>query len=156
PTGARADLLVCDDVVDVAAAYSRADRDRVRNYFFDNLLNLLEPDGRCWCLFTPWHADDLNAHLKRNPAFAHFRRAVGPDLEPVWPEKWPAEALAARRREIGAAAFARGYRLTPIADDEVAVKPEWVRFWVEEVERFDRVVLSVDPAISAKGSADAS
>jgi hypothetical protein len=23
--------------------------------------------GRFWGLFTPWHPDDLNARLKRNP-----------------------------------------------------------------------------------------
>jgi hypothetical protein len=52
-TGARADLLVCDDIVDVRAICSRADRDRVAAWFRENLVNLLEPDGRLWCLFTP-------------------------------------------------------------------------------------------------------
>lgn len=154
-TGARADLLVCDDIVDVAAVASKAARDTVTNFFHDNLLNLLEPDGRFWGLFTPWHADDLNGRLKKNPAFAHFRKAVGANLEPVWPEKWPREKLDERRREIGAAAFARGYRLTPIAETEILIQPHWVKFWTEETTS-DRVVLSVDPAVSAKATADAS
>ena len=157
-TGARADLLVCDDIVDVRCLYSKADRDRTADYFTNNLLNLLEPDGRFWGLCTPWHPDDLNARLKRNPAFAVFRKAVGPDLEPVWPEKWPRARLAERLGEIGAAAFARGYRLQPIDEGEVAVRPEWVHFWRDELprERFEAVVLSVDPAVTAKASADAS
>src|SRR5262249_1480007 len=75
-TGARADLLVCDDIVDVKALRSRVDRERVRADFHENLVNLLEPDGRLWCLFTPWHTDDLNSRLKANPEFALFRRAV--------------------------------------------------------------------------------
>ncbi len=54
-TGTRADLLVCDDVVDVRAIRSRAERDRVSDYFTNNLMNLLEPDGRFWGLCTPWH-----------------------------------------------------------------------------------------------------
>jgi len=54
-------------------------------------------------------------------AFALFRRPVGDDLQPVWPEKWPRAALAARRREIGEVAFARGYRLACVADDEVPI-----------------------------------
>src|SRR5262245_35099259 len=135
-TGSRADLLICDDIVDVKALRSRADRERVKAFFHENLMNLLEPDGRFWGLFTPWHKDDLNSDLKKNPAYALFRRAVEPwesgeaqsaerevqsanlpelsalcatrsaldDWRPVWPEKWPAERLAARRREIGAAA----------------------------------------------------
>src|SRR5438132_2638223 len=92
-TGSRADLLICDDIVDVKALRSRADRDRVKAFFHENLMNLLEPDGRFWGLFTPWHKDDLNSDLKQNPAYALFRRPVGDDLEPVWPEKWPTERL---------------------------------------------------------------
>ncbi len=52
-TGTRADLLVCDDIVDVRAMHSRAERDRVADYFTNNLMNLLEPDGRFWGLCTP-------------------------------------------------------------------------------------------------------
>src|SRR5437899_1758278 len=94
PTAVTCGSIAC-------TARCRRPRERVKTAFFDNLMNLLEPDGRCWCLFTPWHHEDLNAALKRNPAFALFRRAVGPNLEPVWPEKWPAEKLAQRRQEIG-------------------------------------------------------
>jgi len=88
-TGTRADLLICDDIVDVKSLTSAAERTRVKAFFRDNLMNLLEPDGRCWCLFTPWHANDLNAELKRSGAFELFRRAVSPGLRPVWPERWP-------------------------------------------------------------------
>ena len=58
---------------------------------------LRQTDGRFWGLFTPWHIDDLNSALKQNGAYPLFRRAVGPNLEPVWPEKWPVERLASRR-----------------------------------------------------------
>jgi predicted phage terminase large subunit-like protein len=154
-TGTRADLLVCDDIVDVKAIRSRADRERVRTAFRENLMNLFEPDGRAWCLFTPWHRDDLNNELKRNDAFALFRRAVGDDLQPVWPEKWPREKLAERRGAIGSVAFARAYRLACVPDDEVPIRPAWVRFWTDP-EPCDPVVLAVDPAVSAKSRADAS
>ncbi|HEY1377642.1 MAG TPA: phage terminase large subunit [Gemmataceae bacterium] len=154
-TGARADLLVCDDIVDVRALRSRADRERVAAYFHENLVNLLEPDGRLWCLFTPWHADDLNARLKRNPAFALFRRPVGDELQPVWPAKWPREALERRRAEIGAVAFARAYRLVCVPDEAVPIRAAWVRFWTEPAEVV-ATVLAVDPAVSVTAKADAS
>ncbi len=154
-TGARADLLVCDDIVDVRSLHSRADRERVAAYFHENLVNLLEPEGRLWCLFTPWHSDDLNARLKRNAAFALFRRPVGDDLEPVWPAKWPREALERRRTEIGSIAFARAYRLVCVPDDAVAIRPAWVRFWTEPADA-EAVILAVDPAVSVNARADAS
>jgi phage terminase large subunit-like protein len=154
-TGARADLLVCDDIVDVKAIASRADRDRVKDYFRNNLMNLLEPDGRFWGLCTPWHRDDLNAELKRTTTYPLFRREVGDDLKPVWPERWPREALAARRAEIGPVAFARGYRLVPLADDDLVIPAASVRFW-DDPSVPDLVILSVDPALSTHARADRS
>ncbi len=130
-TGTRADLLVCDDIVDVKSLRSRADRERVKSYFHENLMNLLEPNGRFWGLFTPWHIDDLNSNLKRNPAYALFRRAVGDNLEPVWAEKWNSERLEERRREIGTLSFARAYRLVCVPEEDVPIRGEWVRYWVE-------------------------
>ena len=154
-TGTRADLLICDDVVDVRALHSRAERDRVADSFTNNLMNLLEPDGRFWGLYTPWHPDDLNARLKKGGAYPLFRRAIGSDFEPVWPEKWPPERLRVRKEEIGSASFARGYRLVPIADEETLIRPAWVRFW-NDPANYDAVVLSVDPAVSANTKADCS
>jgi hypothetical protein len=74
---------------------------RIKTFFHENRMNLLEPQGRCWNLFTPWHKDDLNSCLKGNAAFALLRCAVGDDLAPVWPERWRRERLQARRQEIG-------------------------------------------------------
>jgi predicted phage terminase large subunit-like protein len=164
-TGSRADLLVCDDIVDVQALRSRADRERVKAFFRENLMNLLEPDGRFWGLFTPWHTDDLNSELKKNGAYALFRRAVGDNLEPVWPEKWPAARLAERRREIGTISFARAYRLVSIPSEEVPLRVEWVRFWTPDDpvpsgekagvrKAYEQVVLAVDPALSQRTTAD--
>lgn len=105
--------------------------------------------------FAPWHRDDLNAELKRGGTYRLFRRAVGDDLAPVWPERWPREALAARRDEIGPVPFARGYRLVPLADDDVMIPAATVRFWDEPAEP-ELVVLSVDPALATHVRADRS
>lgn len=153
-TGARADLLVCDDIVDVRALHSAAERQRVKTYFFENLVNLLEPAGRLWNLFTPWHVNDLNADLKSNSEYVCFRRAIDEKLTPLWPEKWPRERLAARRREIGEISFARAYRLLPLCGTETPIQLDWIRYWSNPVE-YDLIVLAVDPAISTKAHADA-
>lgn len=154
-TGTRADLLVCDDVADVRSLHSKAERDRAADYFANNLMNLLEPDGRCWGLCTPWHADDLNARLKKNPAFAVLRRPVGPEFEPVWGTKWPADALRERKEQVGSASFARGYQLRTLAEEDAPIRPAWVRCWDEAAEP-ETVVLSVDPAVSSAARADRS
>jgi phage terminase large subunit-like protein len=154
-TGTRADLLICDDMVDVRSLHSRADRDRVADYFSNNLMNLLEPAGRCWVLFTPWHLDDMNARLKRNELYALLRRAIGANLDPVWPGAWPTPLLARRKGEIGSASFARGYHLQPVSEEETPIRPAWVRFWSEEAA-YEEIVLAVDPAVSGDSRADRS
>jgi phage terminase large subunit-like protein len=158
-TGARADLLICDDIVDVKSLSSAAERERVKNRFRENLMNLLEPDGRFWGLCTPWHNNDLNAELKKNESYPLFRRAISEELEPVWPERWPREALEARLAEIGVISFARGYRLYPITDDVCSIPASSVQYWDGREEEAvlthaDQIVLSIDPAISTKRTAD--
>ena len=69
-------------------------------------MNLLEPEGHFWSLFTPWHGDDLNARQKKNPTFALFPRPIGPDFKAIWPAKWPRKRPMARKNEIGSASFA--------------------------------------------------
>jgi phage terminase large subunit-like protein len=157
-TGTRADLLICDDIVDVRSIRSCHERERVADYFTNNLMNLLEPDGTFWGLFTPWHSDDLNARLKKNTtAYSLLSRPINANFESIWPEKWPTERLLARKEEIGSASFARGYRLVPIADDETLIRVPWVRYWSEdEPANYETVLLSVDPAVSASAKADRS
>jgi phage terminase large subunit-like protein len=152
-TGTRADLLICDDVVDVHSLHSQVDRDRAADYFTNNLMNLLEPAGRCWVLFTPWHLDDLNARLKRNDTYAHMRRPVGPELEPVWPAAWPQGVLEKRKEEIGSPSFARGYHLVPVSEEETPIRPAWVKFWSDEAV-MEEIILAVDPAVSCDTRAD--
>jgi predicted phage terminase large subunit-like protein len=123
---------VCDDVVDVKALRSETIREKTKQVFRENLVNLLEPGGRAWLLFTPWHAADLNAELKSSSAYAHYRRAVGDDLEPVWPEKWPRERLAERRAEIGESSFARAFRLRTLAEEDCLIRAGWVQYWQGE------------------------
>lgn len=154
-TGTRADLLICDDIVDVRALRSRKVREWVCSYFHENLLNLLEPDGRCWLLFTPWHRDDLTARLQKSLMYGLLRRAVSHALEPVWPGRWDQPRLQVRRLEVGTTAFGRGYRLVPITEGETLIRPEWIRYWEQPLTP-ELVVLAVDPAVSAAATADRS
>jgi predicted phage terminase large subunit-like protein len=46
-------------------------------------------------------------------------------------------------------AFARGYQLVCVPEDEAAIRPEWVKYWHAPAV-YDRVVLAVDPAAGSK------
>jgi hypothetical protein len=148
-------LLICDDIVDIRALRSRRLREWICNYFHENLLNLLEPQGRCWLLYTPWHRDDLTGRLQKNVMYGLLRRAVTQALQPVWPQRWDAGRLAVRRLEVGTTAFGRGYRLVPLTEGETLIRPQWVRLW-EQPQMPELVVLAVDPAVSTAATADRS
>src|SRR5262245_41711876 len=105
-TDPRADLLVCDDVVDVNALLGRVDRGRVAADFESNLMNLLEPEDRFWNLFAPRHGGGLNSRQKKNPQLALFRALISPDFKPISSGMWPHKRILARKNEIDAASFA--------------------------------------------------
>lgn len=155
-TGTRADLLVCDDVVDAKSIASPAQRELVRREFENNLMNLLEPHGRFWGLCTPWHDDDLNAGLKKNPSFAVYRKAIGPDDEPIWPEHWNRDRLTARRREIGEVAYARAYRLVTVAEGNQLIPMNDIHFIDERPGRdsLGETLLAIDLAATTNERSD--
>lgn len=135
-TGGRADLLVFDDPVDYRNAIAHpAVRERVREVFWHDWFQLLEPHGRVIYIATPWHKADLTSEVSSRREFFHVIHRInldGPEDPPrletegswvregiLWPEKWGREALVQRKAAIGSRAFARAYQLQPLADEEM-------------------------------------
>lgn len=155
-TGGRADLIVFDDVVDIESVRSAAARRLVKERVENVWLNLRSPEGIAWWIATPWHQEDYTAEIRRGGRWAWLRRPVGPEYAPIWPERWNTEALLRRREEIGAVAYARGYLLEPVSDEDTVIRKEWIRYWFfpEEIPAGGVRVMGVDPAISTKTGAD--
>jgi hypothetical protein len=119
--GGRADLIVFDDVCDQRNAILQpAMRQQIKATFHETWENLLGPGGRAVYIATVWHVDDLTMELRNSGAWqVWWRPAQDPvNGELLWPERWTAEALARREREIGARAFARQFLLQPVSDEE--------------------------------------
>lgn len=110
-TGSRADLIIFDDICDYRNSIKNPnERERVKSSFFEDWINLLEPDGRAVVIGTLWHRLDTLHALLGNSEWVFLKTLINGRLDPIWPEKWPREALAARRKEIGDIAFARSYQ----------------------------------------------
>lgn len=125
--GGRADLIVFDDVCDQRnAVLQPALREQVKQALQETWINLLGPKGRAVYTGTVWHQDDLTMELRGHPEWRHWWRPARDEVtkEPLWPDRWDAEALAQREREIGARAFARQYLLLPVSDEERTFPPE--------------------------------
>lgn len=126
-TGARADIIVCDDV-EVAGNCDtpgkRAElRDRLRETEF-----VLLPGGTVLYIGTP-HAEES---LYRDPAdgeafLGGYRRLVLPVIDgqgrSAWPERFPDSGIAALRDRVGPLHFARQMLLRPLRAETARLDP---------------------------------
>lgn len=146
--GGRADILICDDVVDPKnALINPALRDQVKKVLANNWFSLVAASGKIIYIATPYHVLDATHHLKETvgdsweiwwvPAIQYHiqyddqgepimvddpeqpgKQKVLTVKEFLWPEKWTEEALAAKRTELGPSAFASQFLLKAMSDED--------------------------------------
>ena len=125
-TGDRADLIVCDDICTFENTIQKpASREMVKDKFYNDIMNLLEPDGRLVYISTLWHNDDLSSELIENldtNGFSLLFQSYDESLsELLWEWKWTRHALE-ERRAANIVAFDRGFRNIPISDEDALFK----------------------------------
>jgi predicted phage terminase large subunit-like protein len=160
--GRGADCLVIDDPCkSFEDAMSPLKRQRLIEWYSGTLASRVEPGGAVILIMARWHENDLAGFLLReapdqwrelrlpavcdDPDNDPMGRAAG---EPLWPERWPAEALEARRREVslalGETVWMAQYQQRPmppgggtfpekawgfIGPHELPDNLQWVRAW---------------------------
>lgn len=146
--GGRADLLICDDVVDPKnALINPSVREQVKAVLSSTWFSLVAASGRIYYIATPYHVQDATHHLKETvgdaweiapwtPAIAYVLQ-YDEDSQPImeldpetgkekqkvvkqylWPEKWTDEALALKRKELGPKAYASQFLLKAMSDED--------------------------------------
>ena len=116
--GAHPVAVIVDDGLNDETVYSDLVRGKQIEYFHTAIANMVSPEGQIIVVGTPFHSADLYADLGENPEY-HFARfpALNADGEPLWPERYSAEQLARKKREIGEIRFAREFMVDPVSDD---------------------------------------
>lgn len=129
PTGVGFGLIAIDDPVRRREdAESEVYREKVWDWYTDDLYTRLEPGGAIVLVMTLWHEDDLAARavasepgrwtILKLPALALEDDALGRKPgEALWPERYPVEALERIRqvqtREDGERSFEALYQQNP-------------------------------------------
>lgn len=172
-TGARAELIICDDVEVAGNCDTPAKREELRERLTEAEF-VLTPGGAMLFVGTPHCAESLYAEGEE--AFlAGYRRLVLPLLDAegssAWPERFPAEAIAKLRMRVGPLAFRRQMLLEPVAEEAARLDPALIARYVAEPEYREangRGVLTLmgtrlvsggawwDPAFGHPGRGDAS
>ncbi len=104
-TGKHADLIVCDDLVNLTDRISRAERERTKS-IVQELRNVVTRDGRIVFIGTPWHADDAFSFVAPPDRFDCYSTGI------ITPAK-----LEALRRSMAPSLFAANYELKHIASE---------------------------------------
>ena len=158
----NSDYLIFDDAVEFNNTIKHpALIQMVKEAFYNNWLNLLEPDGFGWCMIgTIWTQMDLHWEYHQKPLkYKKIYRINLETLEPIWPEHWPKERLIERYNSMPLKAFARAFANLPISREDAVFNRENIEACIVYNdpkyyrEKCDYVIIGVDLAISQKKTA---
>jgi phage terminase large subunit-like protein len=128
-TGARADLIIADDVVGRRNALSKpAERVSVKSAWYDDVMNLIDETSQVIYICTLWHRDDLSHELRASNAYTVKFYAIQDDFGSIWPGRWSERALRSLRARSSSAAWARGFKNVPMDESDQVVKEAWLQF----------------------------
>lgn len=166
--GIKGWLVIDDPHKDRAEAESPVIRERVWDQFQGTFYNRLEDDASVIVVATRWHEDDLIGRIKRGetgeswqviemPAIRHPETGEPDDGDlgvALWPERFPLERLKTIRRTSGEYNWSSLYQQRP-RPRGLSLFKDPVRFSLANtrLEGY-RLIWAVDPAATAKTSAD--
>lgn len=169
-TGKGAQIIIIDDPVKSREeAESETYREKVWDWYTDDLYTRREPSGAIVVVMTRWHEDDLVGRLLKNepgkwkrlrlPAFAEpddeLGRAEGAAL---WSERYPVAALEDIAVTLGEYSFSALYQQRPVPAEGGIFKRKWFvsddHPLIREIPPIQYAVRYWDLAMSEKTSAD--
>ncbi len=97
---------------------------------------------------TRWFQDDIISYIKeKEPGYARFKLTVLDDKthEPIYPLRFDANVLEAKKEEMGTYMYATQMMLDPTPLEKMIFKPQWTRYY--NVAPETKNILCIDPAI---------
>jgi len=155
----NSDYIIFDDIVEFNNTIKYpALIPMVKEAFYNNWLNLLEPDGYGWCLIgTIWTQMDLHWEFHEKPMkYKKVYRIDLNTLEPIWEERWTKEKLLERYNSMPLRAFARAFGNLPISREDAVFDKEKIENCIvyndpkHYLKKCDYIIMGVDLAISQK------
>lgn len=162
----RPDLIVGDDVEDLASSKTREGRQKVSQWLTGEVIPAGDKNTRLVIVGNLLHEDSLLVRLKNDIGEGliegTYREYPLLDEKEVcaWPGKYPATAdIEAEKKKLGnEIAWQREYLLRIIPSDEQLVHPSWIQYYDKLPPKTHKAYrctyVSVDLAISKKEAAD--
>jgi len=161
----RPDLIICDDVEDLASVKTREGRKKTYDWLTGDVIPAGDKNTKLIIIGNMLHEDSLIMRLKKainkNQLEGVFKAYPLFDTESeiiLWPDKFPDKESTERLRKKVAneSAWQREYLLRIISDEDRVVHPEWIHFYdtLPDEKNMRYVATGVDLAISEKQTAD--
>lgn len=84
----RADIIICDDILNPENTRTPAQRQKLKEWFYQVLMPVLVPGGRLIFVGTVWNPQDLLTELLKDPSFDYRKRFKAVLEEPTHDELW--------------------------------------------------------------------
>ena len=157
-TGRGADLLLIDDPhKNHKEAESFTRRQSVIDYYTQTLRSRLMPDASVILIQTRWHEEDLAGYILANnhEGFEYLKiPAIQDDGAPLWKERYPIDELRAIKKTMGSMAFQGQYQQSPMKQEGNLLKKEWIQYWENLPNQFDREIITVDTTFKGNPDSD--
>lgn len=160
----RPDLVICDDIEDVASAKTREGRDKTYDLLTSEVIPAGSPNMKLVVVGNLLHEDSLLMRVKEQIEKGYLSGVfkayplVDKNENILWLGKYPdKDSIEAERKKIGNEnAWQREYMLKILPTDDQVVRREWIHYYDALPEaRFLAVsIIGVDLAISQKDTAD--
>ncbi len=126
----RADIIICDDILNDQNTRTAEQRAKVRQWFFEVLLPVLEPDGQLIVVGTAWNSEDLYHQLMGDDSFQIRKRydAIVDEEKKItlWESRWSWDQLMKLKRSMGTPAFFKSYRNIVLSAEDAKFKVDWI------------------------------
>lgn len=165
-TGKGADILIIDDPHSEQEAAMAASNpeiyDKVYEWYTSGPRQRLQPGGSIVIVMTRWAARDLTGQVVKSAAQRSGEEweviefpAILPSGNPLWPQFWSLEELAALREELPNSKWQAQYQQNPVGNESAIVKRDWWKWWEkDDPPQCDYILQSWDTAFEKNNRAD--
>lgn len=160
----RPDLIIGDDVEDMASTKTREGRDKTYQWLTSEIIPAGTKNTRVVIVGNLLHQDSLLMRIKKNIDEGRFSGIfrgyplLDDKNECIWPGMYPTkEDIEELHRSVGNEnAWQREYLLRIIPEDDQVVYPEWIHHYdkLPDEGNLRATVMGVDLAISERDTAD--
>jgi len=158
----RPDLIICDDIQDVDSTRTKEGRDKVYEWYVNEIVPLGDLNTKIIIIGNLLHEDSLVSRLKediftgkKSGVYREFplMNEVGVSL---WPSKYSLVEIDKLKKKIGDdRAFEVEYMLRILPRNGQVIYRDWITYYTDlPLARPDRIFSGVDLAVSQKTSSD--